>query len=124
MTAISAQVSPNFKVEQKHKLIINSIINPLTVIHDCRNGELLENKYRCTIQNLLDEANDVLKPNLKIGNVLRVLNMTKDNYSSLLQDCRFGKQTKYGWYCEPFLGQPGYNSLNQIYTMKRNDYEK
>jgi 2-dehydropantoate 2-reductase len=81
------------------KLIVNSAINPVTAINNCKNGELLEEtddgeRLRGLIQNLVHESvNIAIKNGFKIEsmpfpyqNVLDVCNKTKDNESSMLQD--------------------------------------
>jgi 2-dehydropantoate 2-reductase len=88
------------------KLAINCAINPLSVLNDCRNGELLnhtEQLYR--LCNELSEllrvcSNDDAAEGLE-AQVLHVIEATSDNYSSMHQDVRSGRRTEVGF----LLGQ-------------------
>lgn len=109
---------PDLLQLQLEKLAINSIINPLTVLLDARNGSILYNYSltRC-IRLLLSETSLVLRslPELAyIPNVAQrfdpgrletlvvsVAQKTQDNVSSMLADVRAGTQTEVdyinGW---------------------------
>lgn len=84
------------------KGIVNHCINPLTVIHRCRNGVLLEHEeYREHMRGLCAEAIAVaraLKVKLPVqdvlGRVAEVARRTADNRSSMLQDVDRGKRTE------------------------------
>lgn len=80
------------------KLRINCLINPLTVIHDCRNGALLELPATLArMQKLGAEADAVLaaagfgfdEPAFAVAT--RVAKSTAGNRSSMLQDARAGR---------------------------------
>ncbi len=84
------------------KLAVNCIINPLTALHGCRNGELAENSaLKSQVEALCDEVAtisraagfaavaDTLKPT-----VCGVIAGTADNRSSMLQDVSRGRQTE------------------------------
>jgi 2-dehydropantoate 2-reductase len=96
---------------QVEKLVINSIINPLTVIFNCRNGEILTDRYRARLLGpLLSQASEVIRslPELqddvgaqerfstsRLEAVVReVAEKTAENTSSMLQDVRAGRQTE------------------------------
>lgn len=96
---------------QFEKLIINAMINALTVIFDCRNGKLFSNfKILRLMRSLLSEASHVIRslPELQTVPgmearfseerldevVLGVAEKTSKNISSMLQDVRAGRETE------------------------------
>ncbi|RXS42131.1 2-dehydropantoate 2-reductase [Idiomarina sp. 29L] len=83
------------------KLLINCVINPLTAIHQCNNGELLKAEWQEVIQSLVDEAVCVARVeqvNLDAKSVyeeiLRVAGETRNNESSMRQDIRHNRRTE------------------------------
>lgn len=103
---------------QAEKLAINAVVNPLTVMYDCQNGELLENFHvTLTMRLLLQEVSAVLCALPELAGVagretrfaaerlydvvVRVVRATGENWSSMAQDVRGGKQTEVdyinGW---------------------------
>ncbi len=84
------------------KLIINASINPLTVISNVTNGQILLNKdLRSTMHKAALEAASVAEArgtSLVYDNVINavedVCHATKDNVSSMLQDFRYGRKTE------------------------------
>ena len=98
-------------IAQLEKLAVNCIVNPLTVLLDCRNGSLLFNyALSRTMRLLLGEISLVLRelpelqgtPNLRLKFspdrletlVVSVANATAENISSMLADVRAGRQTE------------------------------
>ena len=96
---------------QLEKLAINAIINPLTVLFDCDNGELLCNMHITRVARLLlSEVSLVLRslPELQnVSNLQKRFSMerlevqvfataknTAANRSSMLQDIHQGRQTE------------------------------
>ena len=81
------------------KLALNCAINPLTVLHDCHNGGLLE--HLGEVSTLCDELAELLR---RCGQpqaaealdeeVQRVVLATAANYSSMYQDVRHGRRTE------------------------------
>lgn len=99
------------QLAQLEKLAINCLINPLTVLLDCRNGDMLNNfAVSRTMLLLLAEISLVLQslpelqglPNLKLRFsperlqhlAVGVAHKTADNISSMLQDVRRGARTE------------------------------
>ncbi|HUE94501.1 putative 2-dehydropantoate 2-reductase [Pseudomonas sp.] len=81
------------------KLALNCAINPLTVLHDCRNGGLRD--HPAEIASLCAELGELLQ---RCGQgeaahdlheeVLRVIQATAANYSSMHQDVSQGRRTE------------------------------
>ncbi len=81
------------------KLAINCAINPLSVLHDCRNGALPA--HREQLSSLCDELGDLLRACQQADaafdledEVLKVIEATANNYSSMHQDVRNGRRTE------------------------------
>ncbi|TVY40964.1 Ketoisovalerate reductase [Lachnellula subtilissima] len=110
--------SRELRLLQLEKLMINAIINPLTVIYNCRNGELFKRAdITSVMRDLLAEAsqvvsslpelrtredggNDVAERFSKVNLELKVLDVaekTAANTSSMLQDFRAGRETEVGY---------------------------
>ncbi|TBU87677.1 putative 2-dehydropantoate 2-reductase [Stutzerimonas kirkiae] len=85
-----------------HKLAVNCAINPLTVLHECRNGGLL--RHRQEVLGLCHELGQLLAANAHAEatrtlpeDVLRILSNTAGNYSSMYQDVHNGRRTEIGY---------------------------
>ncbi|GAA0366141.1 2-dehydropantoate 2-reductase [Bowmanella denitrificans] len=90
------------------KLAINAVINPLTALHNIRNGELASAEFQVQIQALNQETAKLMQ-NLGIpgsddlnNKVAEVINATAANFSSMHQDFTHGRQTEVD-YINGFL---------------------
>jgi 2-dehydropantoate 2-reductase len=94
------------------KLAVNCIINPLTAVHRCPNGELAQREPLVEqVAQLCDEVSLICDtaghPALAAAlaqNVARVINQTAGNRSSMLQDVEQGRPTEID-YINGFLLQ-------------------
>jgi 2-dehydropantoate 2-reductase len=102
LAGIPHQWSSNILDRLWRKLALNCAINPLTVLHDCRNGDLL--LHREEVDALCDELVEVLQtcgqPEAAVGlhaEVTRVIQATAANYSSMYQDVAQGRRTEISY---------------------------
>ncbi|MBD9416760.1 putative 2-dehydropantoate 2-reductase [Pseudomonas sp. PDM16] len=84
------------------KLALNCAINPLTVLHDCRNGGLRE--WPTEVEGLCTELTRLLllldQPEAAADlheEVMRVIVGTASNYSSMYQDVARGRRTEISY---------------------------
>lgn len=95
-------VSENIERVLWRKLAVNCVINPLTALHHCRNGELLERpQLAADVQRVCDE---IAALSAALGReewiddleqeVHRVAHATAANRSSMLQDIEAGRATE------------------------------
>lgn len=83
------------------KLTINCVINPLTALHDCRNGALAHAKFSQQIDCIVKEISlltDALAINLDYTTLRHLVNgvieKTANNYSSMHQDVCYARPTE------------------------------
>jgi len=97
--------SPSFPIEYvkdyihilKSKLIVNSVINPLTAIFQVENGDLLTNPFfNKTAKDLFNEVAEILELNKEYywEEVKKICERTKYNYSSMNRDLFYKRRTE------------------------------
>lgn len=98
--------SNNIQRLRFEKLLVNIAINPLTALHNIKNGELRAPKYSSMIFNLLTEACHIANAqNLNITlidaleNAYKVMTNTAQNYSSMHQDVINNRATEIMAIC-------------------------
>lgn len=92
----------DIEIRQWRKLAINCAINGLTVIYNCRNGDLLTNpaahKQLVAVCREIETVAAALGPSHSLHNffiqVEETLQNTRDNYSSMHQDIANGRKTE------------------------------
>ena len=98
--ALDAEWDHNINRILWQKLFINAVVNPLTSIHQCKNGELLDkDKWPKALalihenQRLADALGFEFEDSLK-ETVTNVIEATANNQSSMLQDVFKGSMTE------------------------------
>ena len=99
---ITHQWSPDILARLWRKLALNCAINPLTVLYDCRNGELaghpLEVASLCSeLVTLLQGCGQTTAADNLREDVQRVIRATAANYSSMHQDVAQGRRTEVSY---------------------------
>lgn len=92
------QLTADIKPALWQKLAVNAAINPLTAIHNCRNGALAQAQFSKQIRNIVTEVCQLaaleqvkLDLNDTQANVLQVIERTAENFSSMQQDRFYGR---------------------------------
>lgn len=101
-TLFKPQLDDNILARLWRKLAINCAINPLTVLYDCRNGELLEKPAALAqMKAICQEVEQVMEAVLGTPTSIPLLELACDvarktgaNQSSMLQDYRRGQPTE------------------------------
>lgn len=83
------------------KLAINCAINPLTAIHQCKNGQLSQPDIHQDVIRICSEVQQVLQQeNVEwtetelVSMVNQVISATSENYSSMNRDCFYQRKTE------------------------------
>lgn len=92
------RVHENYYEMLLSKLIVNSVINPLTAILQVQNGMLLKNSsYYEVLKELFSEITfilDLVEPELYFQKIIEVCENTAQNRSSMLRDIEAGRKTE------------------------------
>lgn len=92
------------------KLCVNAVINPMTALHHCRNGELANEDFKASTQTAINEAGAILNA---LGfkeqadrfhhTCWEVIRKTGANRSSMLQDVSANRRTELSTILPPLL---------------------
>jgi 2-dehydropantoate 2-reductase len=101
-SGIKTSLSKDINEEIWKKAIINSSINPLTLIFGCKNGNLLDNPIaEKIVEKICYESTEIaishgINTSFEemIDKTKDVIIRTKDNYSSMFQSFKKGKKTE------------------------------
>ncbi|MGQ7959372.1 putative 2-dehydropantoate 2-reductase [Pseudomonas sp. SP16.1] len=99
---IPHQWSPDILARLWRKLALNCSINPLSVLHDCRNGGLREHPAEVAtlcaeLVELLQRCGQPAAAEQLHEEVQRVIEATAANYSSMHQDVARGRRTEIAY---------------------------
>ncbi|NOJ16538.1 2-dehydropantoate 2-reductase [Vibrio jasicida] len=93
--------NPNINAALWTKLAINCAINPLTAIHQCKNGELADPEFASELASITHELVEVMNTEqIKVDfdslhtTIMQVVNATAANYSSMRQDVFHQRRTE------------------------------
>lgn len=118
------------------KLAVNCVINPLTAIYNCTNGDLLAHSDQ--IEKICYEVADVMAiegyqthADSLLSYVYQVIDSTSANYSSMLQDIRSQRHTEIDYITGYVLRRgrshglqlPENCRLFELIKRKENEYE-
>jgi 2-dehydropantoate 2-reductase len=99
---IAHEWTPDILTRLWRKLALNCAINPLTVLHQCRNGGLMD--HHCEVATLCAELAELLtccgQPAAALDlndEVQRVIQATAANYSSMYQDVANDRRTEISY---------------------------
>ena len=101
--------SEDIQWDRWRKLAVNAVINPLTALYQCRNGELLDGgEHQQALQRLAEEVDLVAAarlpdwPNDTPSRAAEIALATAENTSSMLADVQAGRVTEID-YINGFL---------------------
>ncbi len=97
----SIEWNPGIDIALWKKLAINCAINPLTAIHQCKNGQLSQPDINQDVIHVCTEVHQVLqKEDIEleeielVSMVNQVISTTSENYSSMNRDCFHKRKTE------------------------------
>lgn len=104
------QWQSNMSQARWQKLVINALINPLTILADAANGQLCQPPWQTQQATLAQEIDQL---SLALGyqcppafaSAQKVCQATADNLSSSLQDVRAKRPTELPWICGFLMAQ-------------------
>lgn len=98
-----AQWSDDIALQQRRKLAVNAVINPLAAHNNIQNGQLLESRFADVLAQLTEEVYQVITrldgPDAESKEdferrLHQVIELTATNYCSMQQDLAHGRKTE------------------------------
>ncbi len=120
-----------------NKLAVNCVINPLTAVHNCTNGELIA--YPNEIEKICAEVADIMAiegyethAESLLSYIYQVIDTTSANHSSMLQDIRNQRHTEVDYITGYIIRRARKHGLSipvnmrlfEMIKKKENDYER
>jgi 2-dehydropantoate 2-reductase len=120
-----------------NKLAVKCVINPLTAVHNCTNGDLMA--YSGEIEQICAEVADVMAiegyqthTESLLSYVYQVIDTTAANHSSMLQDIRGQRHTEIDYITGYIIRRarkhgltlPANTRLFEMIKRKENNYER
>lgn len=112
----------NITIKMLLKLSINAVINPLSALHSCKNGELLQ--HMKDIENVINEIYTPLTlmglnltKNEMTDAILKVIHNTHNNYSSMQQDFSNNRKSELQYILLPILQKAKENNISLNFTL-------
>ena len=100
-TQLNFEFIDTIKKSEYKKAMFNAVLNPLTVMFNCKNGELVQKNCQQTIKGIIDECLLVCKNEdiMFEENIHQLFtdflqNIAKENTSSMLQDIKKERKTE------------------------------
>lgn len=115
------------------KLAVNAVINPMTALHQCKNGELSQPHYAAAIKLLIEEfvlvaqaSGQAVTVDAVQNRVHQVIEQTAENYSSMQQDFAKGRRSELDYITGFLLKQaeqhqlqlPAHQAIYQLLLQK------
>ncbi|WP_434359192.1 2-dehydropantoate 2-reductase [Parasalinivibrio latis] len=101
------------------KLAVNCMINPLSAIHQCKNGQLLDDGFQDTWQQMSKEISAVMvaegvetTPQEVLFITRKVALATAENYSSMNRDIHYHRQSENAFITGYLLDRADYHGLD------------
>ncbi|WP_105903217.1 2-dehydropantoate 2-reductase [Vibrio gangliei] len=83
------------------KLAVNCVINPMTALYQCKNGEIAQAQYQDQLRALIQECHQVMRADGQTSDldeltafIRQVITATAQNYSSMYQDVHHQRPTE------------------------------
>jgi 2-dehydropantoate 2-reductase len=119
------------------KLAVNCVVNPLTALYNCRNGDLVQHREEvkticCEVAQVMELEGHHTSFESLLFYVEQVMNSTKDNISSMLQDIRAQRHTEIDYITGYLLHRarkhgiilPKNAELFDLIKKKESEYER